>query len=64
MDKEEKRALKIFAQYGLLIALLAGFNFYNYYRGMGMFALIAALVCVMALVGWTIFYIVRFRRKG
>lgn len=63
MNKEDKRGLKIFAQYGLLIALLAGFNFYNYYRGVGTLALVVAMVCVAALVGWTIFYILRFRRK-
>ncbi len=63
MDKEAMRGLKIYAQYGLLIALLAGFNFYNYYRGVGVFALIVALVCVAAFVGWTIFYFLKFGRK-
>ncbi|MEW6213106.1 MAG: hypothetical protein AB1631_32710 [Acidobacteriota bacterium] len=64
MNKEEKRGLKIYAQYGALIALLAGFNFYNYHRGVGTFALVVGIVCVMAFVGWTIFYIRRFRRKS
>jgi hypothetical protein len=56
MKKEEKLGLKIFLQYGSLIAALGAFNFYNYYRGTGLISLIVALVCVLVLAGWAAYY--------
>lgn len=56
MKTEEKRALRIFLQFSLLIALMAGVNLYLYYREGGPFSLIVAIICGIALIGWVIYY--------
>jgi hypothetical protein len=63
MSGEGKRELKIFLEFWLLIGLLAGFNLYNYYRGGSKLFLAVGLICVVAFVGWALFYILYIRRN-
>lgn len=63
MDEQSKQGLKIFLQFWLLIALLAGFNIYNYARGGSRMFLIVGIVCIAAFVGWAVFYVL-YVRKG
>ncbi len=63
MNEDEKRELKIFLEFWLLIGLLAGFNLYNYFRGGSKLFLAVGLVCVLAFIGWALFYVF-YVRKG
>lgn len=63
MKEEEKRGLKIFFEFWLLIGLLAGFNFYMHnLTGSTMF-LVVGIVCVAVFVGWALFYLFYVRRS-
>lgn len=62
MGGEGKRELKIFLEFWLLIGLLAGFNLYNYYRGGSRLFLAVGIICVVAFVGWALFYVLYIRR--
>ena len=57
-----KRELKIFLEFWLLIGLLAGFNLYNYYRNGSKMFLVVGIICVVAFVGWALFYLLYVRR--
>jgi hypothetical protein len=63
MGGEGKRELKIFLEFWLLIGLLAGFNLYNYYRGGSRLFLAVGIICVVAFVGWALFYVLYIRRS-
>ena len=64
MTDETKRGLKVFLQYWILFALLAGFNFYYYTKsGRAMF-LVVAIVCVAVFIGWLMFYVYYVRKGG
>jgi hypothetical protein len=56
MKTEEKRALRIFLQFSLLIALMAGVNLYLYLKEGRSFSLIVAIICGIALIGWVYYY--------
>ena len=56
MSGEGDRGLRIFLQYSLFIAVIAGFNLYNYFTGGGRLFLIMGLASVAGLIGWAIFY--------
>jgi hypothetical protein len=63
MSNPDSRGVKIFLQYWLLFAILAGFNFYMYIaRGSKLF-LVVAIVCVAVFIGWILFYLL-YVRKG
>ncbi len=64
MSDTEKRGLKIFLEFWLLIGLLAGFNFYMYYRSGRTMFLAVAILCVAGFVGWALFYLLYVRRAG
>ena len=62
-DKSEAtRGLKIFLEFWLLIALLAAFNFYSYYKSGSKLFLAVAIICCAALLVWAAFYFVYVRR--
>ncbi len=63
MMKEDRQMLRMFLQYGGLILLVAAYNFYNYYRGVGLFALVVGLLCVVGLLVWIGAYLFYFRIK-
>jgi hypothetical protein len=64
MSDTEKRGLKIFLEFWILIGLLAGFNIYMYYRGgRGMF-LAVAILCIAGFIGWALFYLLYVRKAG
>jgi len=63
MNEQGKQGLKIFLQFWLLIALLAGFNIYNYVRNGSKMFLIVGIICVAVFVGWALFYAL-YVRKG
>src|SRR5262245_9439742 len=56
VNEEGKRAQKIFLEYWLLIGLLAGFNFYNYFTGHRILFLIVGIIALVAFIGWAAFY--------
>lgn len=62
--KDTKRSLKLLFRYSGLIVLLAAFNFYKYYSSGRRISLIAAIVCLVGLVGWILFYMLYVRRKS
>lgn len=62
MKEEEKRALKIFLEFWLLIGVLAGFNFYMYNRNGASMFLIVGIVAAAVFVGWALFYKFYVRR--
>jgi uncharacterized membrane protein len=63
MKEDDKRGLKIFLEFWLLIGLLAGFNFYMYHRvGSAMF-LVVGIISVAVFVGWAVFYVFYVRRS-
>ena len=64
MNEEGKRGLKLFLEFWLMIGLLAGFNFYSYFRGGSKLFLIVGMVCVAAFIGWAVFYLVYVRRAS
>lgn len=64
MDEIGKRGLKIFLEFWLLIGLLAAFNVYSYVRSGSKLFLGVSIVCIIAFVGWALFYVFYFRRAG
>jgi hypothetical protein len=63
MGDPGNRGLKLFLEFWLLIAFLAGFNFYMYHeRGRTMF-LIVGLVSAAVFIGYGLFYLL-YVRKG
>lgn len=62
MNEESKQGLKIFLQFWLFIALLAGFNLYNYIRNGSKMFLIVGIICVVVFIGWALFYALYIRR--
>ena len=64
MSEEGKRALKIFLEFWLLIGLLAGFNFYNYFRSGSKLFLVVGIVCIGGFVGWALFYFLYVRKSS
>ena len=63
MSKEGNPGLKIFLQFSLFIALLAGFNLYSYFRQGSRLFLVVGLVCVAVLIGWALFYVMYVRKN-
>ena len=63
MSEEGNRGLKIFLEFWLLIGLLAAFNLYNYFRGGAKLFLAVGIVCVLAFIGWALFYLLYVRKK-
>ncbi len=63
MNEEEKRGLKIFLEFWLLIGLLAGFNFYTYYRAGSAMFLVVGIISIAVFIGWALFYLL-YVRKG
>jgi hypothetical protein len=63
-DEEGKRELKIFLEFWLLIGLLAGFNFYNYFSGGSKMFLAVGIICVLGFIGWALFYLFYIRRRA
>ena len=63
MSEEGNRGLKIFLEFWLLIGLLAAFNLYNYFRGGAKLFLAVGVICVLAFIGWALFYILYIRKK-
>ena len=61
---EGKRELKIFLEFWLLIGLLSGFNLYNYFRGGSKMFLVVGIICVVAFIGWALFYHFYVRRRA
>jgi len=61
-NAEGKRELKIFLEFWLLIGLLAGFNLYNYYRNGAKMFLVVGIICVVAFIGWALFYLLYVRK--
>ena len=62
--EEAKRELKIFLEFWLLIGLLAGFNLYSYFSGGSKMFLVVGIVCVVAMIGWALFYFLYVRRRA
>ena len=56
MKQEQKRALRIFIQFSLLIALMAGVNLYLYFVDGNLMSLVVALLSGIAFIGWVYFY--------
>ena len=63
MNEEGKRELKIFLEFWLLIALLAGFNFYSYFSNGSKLFLVVAIICVAGFIGWALFYLLYMRKS-
>ena len=61
---EQDRGLRVFIQYWLLIAVLGGFNLYNYFKSGNKLSLTVAIVCALAFAGWLLFYVVYVRKKA
>ena len=57
MKEDEKRGLKIFLEFWLLMGLLAGFNFYMYHRNGATMFLVVGIVAAVVFVGWALFYV-------
>jgi hypothetical protein len=60
---EGKQGLRIFLQYWLLIAILGGFNFYQYSRTLSRFSLIVGIGCALVFIAWVLFYLLYVRGK-
>lgn len=63
MNEAGKRGLKIFVEFGLLIGLLAAFNFYNYFRSSSRLFLVVGIICVVGFIGWALFYFLYVRKS-
>ncbi|HKP85419.1 MAG TPA: hypothetical protein VJZ26_04945 [Blastocatellia bacterium] len=63
MSEEGKQGLKIFLEFWLLIAVLAGFNFYMYFGGRSKMFLVVGIISAVVFVGWAMFYYF-YVRKG
>lgn len=59
----EKRGLKIFLEFWLLIGVLAGFNFYMHLRNGAVMFLIVGIAAALVFVGWALFYVFYVRRS-
>jgi CHASE2 domain-containing sensor protein len=62
MSEQGRQGLKIFLQFWLLMALLAGFNIYNYVRSGSKMFLTVGIICVAVFIGWALFYAFYVRR--
>lgn len=62
--EEGKRELKIFLEFWLLIGLLAGFNLWNYFGGGSKLFLAVGIICVVAFIGWALFYLFYVRGRA
>ena len=63
MSGEGNRGLKLFLEIWLLIALLAGFNFYMYHDGGQKKFLVVGIATVVAFVGFGLFYVIYVRKS-
>ena len=63
MQEGESQGAKIFLKYWLLIAVLGGFNVYNYVRNGNWLSFWVAVVCGVAFIGWILFYVLYVRAK-
>jgi len=63
MNEEGKRELKIFLEFGLLIALLAAFNLYNYVHNGSKLFLVVGIISILGLLGWSLFYLLYVRKS-
>ena len=63
MSEESKRGLKLFLEFWLLIGLLAGFNLYSYFRSGRKLFLAVGAFCVVAFIGWALFYVLYVRKS-
>ena len=64
MSEEAKRGLTLFLEFWLLIALLAGFNFYSFFRGGSKAFLAVGMLAAAVWVGWALFYLFYVRPAG
>ena len=64
MKQEQKRALRIFIQFSLLIALMAGVNLYLYFIEGTLMSLAVAVLSGISFIGWVYFYKRYVRVKG
>ncbi|HSB08288.1 MAG TPA: hypothetical protein VLM38_02165 [Blastocatellia bacterium] len=64
MSEEGKRGLRLFLEFWLLIGVLAGFNLYSYFRGGSGLFLVVGVICVVAFIGWAMFYVFYVRTSG
>ena len=64
MSEEGNRGLKLFLEMWLLIALLAGFNFYMYSDGGQKKFLVMGIGTVVAFVAFGMFYLLYVRKGG
>ena len=63
MSEESKFGVKLLWQYGLLMLILAAFNFYWYYHNGSKLSLAVGAACVLGFVGWNVFYYYYVRRR-
>ena len=61
---ERDRGFRVFIQYWVLIAVLGGYNAYNYARSGNKLSLAVAVVCALAFAGWLLFYLFYVRKKN
>jgi hypothetical protein len=64
MKEENRIGLRIFLQFWGLLAVLAGFNIYNYTRLHTKLSLAGAIVCVAAFISWGLAYRFYFGRPS
>ena len=62
MSEEGSTGLKIFLEFSVLIALLAAFNLYSYFRGGSKMFLVVGIIAVVVFIGWIIFYLLYVRK--
>ena len=62
-EEGKQQGLKIFLEFWLLIAVLAGFNFYMYFGTGSKLFLVVGIICVAGFIGWAMFYLL-YVRKG
>jgi hypothetical protein len=63
MTENSGRGLRIFLQYWILFAALAGFNFYKYFKSGSRLSLVVAILCLAIFLGWVIFYTFYVRKE-
>ena len=61
---ERDRGFRVFIQYSVLMAVLGGYNVYNYIKSGNKLSLAVAIVCALAFAGWLLFYIVYVRKRN
>jgi hypothetical protein len=64
MKEDPNPGLKIFLEFTVLIALLAGFNLYTYFRGGSRMFLVVGIIAVVVFIGWIIFYFLYVRKPA